>query len=103
MTNQGQRVEPNEHSLATTEEKQSIENGSTESIRNPQSAIRNRMLRLLLPAIICLVFLVLILYAAKQHPYGTYTVETDFYQYYAPDAGRLAQGEFPQDTYRGPG
>jgi hypothetical protein len=58
---------------------------------------------LLLPAFICLVFLSLTLYAAKQHPYGTYTVETDFYQYYAPDAERLAQGEFPQDTYRGPG
>jgi 4-amino-4-deoxy-L-arabinose transferase-like glycosyltransferase len=49
------------------------------------------------------VFLLVILYAAKQHPYGTYTVETDFYQYYAPDSERLARGEFPQDTYRGPG
>lgn len=103
MTNQGQRIEPIEQAIAAPEEKQSIEAGSTESIRNLQSAIRNRRLRLLLPALICLVFLVLILYAAKQHPYGTYTVETDFYQYYAPDAGRLAQGEFPQDTYRGPG
>jgi hypothetical protein len=59
--------------------------------------------RLLLPASLSVVFLLVILYAAKQHPYGTYTVETDFYQYYAPDSERLAQGQFPQDTYRGPG
>jgi hypothetical protein len=103
MANQGQSVEQIEQPINAIEEEQSVKTDLTESIRNPQSAIRNRIVRLLLPAVICLVFLVLILFAAKQHPYGTYTVETDFYQYYAPDAGRLAQGEFPEDTYRGPG
>jgi len=33
-------------------------------------------------------------FAARLHPYGTYTAETDFYQYYAPDSERLAQGVF---------
>jgi 4-amino-4-deoxy-L-arabinose transferase-like glycosyltransferase len=59
--------------------------------------------RLLLPLLLAFIFLLIILYLARLHPYGTYTVETDFYQYYAPDSERLAQGEFPQDTYRGPG
>jgi 4-amino-4-deoxy-L-arabinose transferase-like glycosyltransferase len=59
--------------------------------------------RLLLPLLLAFIFLLVILYLARLHPYGTYTVETDFYQYYAPDSERLAQGEFPQDTYRGPG
>jgi hypothetical protein len=108
MTNQGQSVEQIEQSINAIEEEQSVKTDSTEAIRNPSqrtalTASSNRIVRLLLPAVICLVFLVLILYAAKQHPYGTYTVETDFYQYYAPDAGRLVQGKFPEDTYRGPG
>ncbi len=60
-------------------------------------------IRFIIPALICAAFLAFALYTAQQHPYGTYTVETDFYQYYAPDSERLAQGEFPQDTYRGPG
>ena len=41
--------------------------------------------------------------AARQHPFGTYTTETDFYHYYAPDAERLASGQFPANTFQGPG
>lgn len=59
--------------------------------------------KLLLPLVISLVFFAVMFYAARLHPYGTYTAETDFYQYYAPDAERLMRGEFPTDTYRGPG
>ncbi len=41
--------------------------------------------------------------AARQHPFGTYATETDFYHYYAPDAERLASGQFPANTFQGPG
>ncbi|HEY6402492.1 MAG TPA: glycosyltransferase family 39 protein, partial [Blastocatellia bacterium] len=43
------------------------------------------------------------IYIARQHPFGNYATETDFYHYYAPDAERLASGQFPQNTYQGPG
>jgi hypothetical protein len=50
--------------------------------------------------VVCL--LVLGYYAGK-HPFGTYTTETDFYHYFAPDAERLAVWEFPENPYQGPG
>ncbi len=64
----------------------------------PQSAIKK-----LLPYLISLMFFLVLVYAARQHPYGTYTTETDFYQFYAPDAEHLANGQFPENTYNGPG
>ncbi len=71
------------------------------------SEIRNspftyQRFRLLLPVCISLIFFVWLWQAARQHPYGTYATETDFYQLYAPDAERLAQGEFPENPYQGP-
>jgi 4-amino-4-deoxy-L-arabinose transferase-like glycosyltransferase len=68
---------------------------------NPQSAIRNP--QSILPLLICLAHFCLLAYLAKQHPFGTYSTETDFYHYYAPDAERLASGQFPTNTYQGPG
>lgn len=56
-----------------------------------------------LPYFITLIFFLIMVYAARQHPYGTYTTETDFYQFYAPDAEALSSGQFPQNTYNGPG
>lgn len=73
------------------------------STHTPPAAIKPRYQTYLPPLVITLAFLAVMLYAARLHPYGTYTAETDFYQYYAPDADRLMRGEFPQDTYRGPG
>ena len=63
-------------------------------------------LRLLLrwpPMLICLIHLFALVYLARQHPFGNYATETDFYHFYAPDAERLAAGQFPQNTYQGPG
>ncbi|MEW6131493.1 MAG: glycosyltransferase family 39 protein [Acidobacteriota bacterium] len=63
----------------------------------------HRTVRFSLPALICGLFLIVITFAANRHPYGTYTTETDFYQFYAPDAERLLNGQFPENTYNGPG
>src|SRR5262245_57728948 len=64
--------------------------------------ITNQKLRLLLPLCICFIFFVWLWQVARQHPYGTYATETDFYQLYAPDAERLLQDKFPENTYQGP-
>jgi len=57
----------------------------------------------ILPLLICLIHLLALIYIARQHPFGNYATETDFYHFYAPDAERLAAGQFPQNTYQGPG
>ena len=53
--------------------------------------------------LISLIHLLTLAYLARQHPFGNYATETDFYQLYAPDAERLASGQFPQNTFQGPG
>src|SRR5215813_9241391 len=53
--------------------------------------------------LICLIHLLALVYLARQHPFGNYATETDFYHFYAPDAERLASGQFPENTYQGPG
>src|SRR5262245_45129505 len=53
--------------------------------------------------LICLIHLIALVYLARRHPFGNYATETDFYHFYAPDAERLASGQFPQNTYQGPG
>jgi hypothetical protein len=72
---------------------------------NPQSAslqsVRNP--RFILPLLVCLIHLIALIHIARQHPFGSYATETDFYHFYAPDAERLAAGQFPQNTYQGPG
>ncbi|HEU0185081.1 MAG TPA: hypothetical protein VFS27_07185, partial [Blastocatellia bacterium] len=73
---------------------------------NPQSAIRNPQWgnpQSIIPLLICLAHFLALVYVARQHPFGKYATETDFYHYYAPDAERLAAGQFPQNTYQGPG
>ncbi len=44
-----------------------------------------------------------LIYLAWQHPFGNFATETDFYHFYAPDAERIAAGQFPNNTYQGPG
>ncbi|NOT58618.1 MAG: hypothetical protein HOP19_00155 [Acidobacteria bacterium] len=56
-----------------------------------------------LPLFLCLAHLSFLVMAARQHPFGTYATETDFYHYYAPDAERLAAGQFPANPFQGPG
>ncbi len=53
--------------------------------------------------LISMIQLFTLVYVATQHPFGNYATETDFYHFYAPDAERLASGQFPQNTYQGPG
>src|SRR5215831_5632250 len=53
--------------------------------------------------LISLIHLLTLVYLARQHPFGNYATETDFYQLYAPDAERLASRQFPQNTFQGPG
>jgi len=53
--------------------------------------------------LISLIHLLTLIYLARQHPFGNYATETDFYHLYAPDAERLASGQFPQNTFQGPG
>jgi 4-amino-4-deoxy-L-arabinose transferase-like glycosyltransferase len=72
-------------------------------IHNPDQGPAPVAIRKILPYLITLIFLLVAVYAAREHPYGTYTTETDFYQFYAPDAEHLANGQFPQNTYNGPG
>ncbi|MFN0088053.1 MAG: glycosyltransferase family 39 protein [Blastocatellia bacterium] len=55
------------------------------------------------PLLLCLLHFLVLASLARQHPFGTFATETDFYHYYAPDAERLAAGAFPQNTYQGPG
>src|SRR5262245_10267968 len=63
-----------------------------------------RLLLLAGPVVlICLIHLLTLIYLARRHPLGNYATETDFYQFYAPDAERLAAGQFPQNTFQGPG
>jgi hypothetical protein len=66
-----------------------------------QSSKRNS--QFILPLLICLIHLSALIYIARQHPFGNYATETDFYHFYAPDAERLAEWRFPQNTYQGPG
>lgn len=56
-----------------------------------------------LPFLLCAAHLMTLVFLARQHPYGNYATETDFYHYYAPDAERIAAGQFPQNTFQGPG
>jgi Dolichyl-phosphate-mannose-protein mannosyltransferase len=63
-----------------------------------------RSLLLAAPIIlISLIQLLTLVYLARRHPFGNYATETDFYHFYAPDAERLASGQFPQNTFQGPG
>ncbi len=65
------------------------------AIRNPKSAI--------VAALICLLYFVFLASFSRQHTIGTYATETDFYHLYAPDAARLAVGQFPTNEFQGPG
>lgn len=56
-----------------------------------------------LPLAVCVLHCLTLIYLARQHPFGTFATETDFYHFYAPDAERIAAGQFPQNTFQGPG
>jgi hypothetical protein len=77
-----------------------------QTTRSPQPAIRNgrgRNPRHILPILICLAHFISLVYLARQHPFGNFATETDFYHFYAPDAERLSTDQFPQNTFQGPG
>jgi 4-amino-4-deoxy-L-arabinose transferase-like glycosyltransferase len=57
----------------------------------------------IIAAAICLLYFAFLLYFSRQHPFGTYATETDFYHLYAPDAARIAAGQFPLNQFQGPG
>ncbi len=57
----------------------------------------------IIAAIICLLYFAFLVYFSRQHPFGTYATETDFYHLYAPDAARIAAGQFPLNQFQGPG
>jgi Dolichyl-phosphate-mannose-protein mannosyltransferase len=56
-----------------------------------------------LPVLFCLLHFSALVFFARQHSFGTYATETDFYHYYAPDAARIAAGQFPENKFQGPG
>src|SRR5215468_3876605 len=64
---------------------------------------QRRLLRMGPVILISLIHFFTLVYLARRHPFGNYATETDFYHFYAPDAERLAAGQFPQNTYQGPG
>ncbi len=57
----------------------------------------------IIAGLICLLYFAFLLYFSRQHPFGTYATETDFYHLYAPDAARIAAGQFPLNQFQGPG
>ncbi len=57
----------------------------------------------IMAAVICLLYFAFLVYFSRQHPFGTYATETDFYHLYAPDAARIAAGQFPLNSFQGPG
>src|SRR5262245_26836473 len=69
----------------------------------PRAPWRRLFLRAAPIILISLIHFLTLVYLARQHPFGNYATETDFYHFYAPDAERLATGQFPQNTYQGPG
>ncbi len=57
----------------------------------------------IIAGLICLLYFAFLIYFSSQHPFGTYATETDFYHLYAPDAARIAGGQFPLNQFQGPG
>src|SRR5262245_5113077 len=74
-----------------------------EAYAAPRAPWRRLLLRAAPIILISLIHLLTLAYLARQHPFGNYATETDFYHFYAPDAERLAARQFPQNTYQGPG
>src|SRR5438552_6804483 len=70
---------------------------------NPPALHARSATRRLLPAALCLLYLLTLAHLARFHPFGTYATETDFYHLFAPDASRLADWRFPENPYQGPG
>lgn len=68
----------------------------------PRASWRRSLLLMTPIILISLIHLLALIYLAKRHPFGNYATETDFYHLYAPDAERLASGQFPQNTFQGP-
>ncbi|HEX4945147.1 MAG TPA: glycosyltransferase family 39 protein [Blastocatellia bacterium] len=57
----------------------------------------------IIAGLICLLYFAFLVYFSRQHPFGTYATETDFYHLYAPDAVRIAAGQFPLNSFQAPG
>lgn len=50
--------------------------------------------------LVCILYVLALAYPARLHLVGAFS---DFYRWYAPDADRIAAGEFPQNTFNPPG
>ncbi len=74
-----------------------------EAFAAPRAPWRRSLLLMAPIVLISLIHFLALIYLARQHPFGNYATETDFYHLYAPDAERLASGQFPQNTFQGPG
>ena len=74
-----------------------------EAFAAPRAPWRRSLLLAAPIILISLIHLLTLIYLARRHPFGNYATETDFYHFYAPDAERLASGQFPQNTFQGPG
>lgn len=72
------------------------------SIRDIQSETRSVRWEHVFPIMVCLVYLVIALYVGRDYVVGSYD-NSDFYSMYAPDAKHIAHGEFPENTFNGPG
>src|SRR6185436_17737134 len=74
-----------------------------EAFAAPRAPWRRSLLLAAPIILISLIHLLTLIYLARRHPFGNYATGTDFYHFYAPDAERLASGQFPQNTFQGPG
>ncbi len=72
------------------------------NIRHTQNETRSVSWDHLFPITVCLVYLVMALYVGRDYVVGSYE-NSDFYSMYAPDAKRIAKGQFPENTFNGPG
>lgn len=59
-------------------------------------------LQQMVPWVACLAFLFITIYSGYPYEVGSYD-NSDFFSMYAPDAERIAKGNFPENTFNGPG
>jgi hypothetical protein len=55
-----------------------------------------------IPFLICLLHLAVLIYPARQHPFGNYATETDFYHLFGQTPHAFSRRD-AENTYQGPG
>jgi 4-amino-4-deoxy-L-arabinose transferase-like glycosyltransferase len=76
---------------------------TTQTTAKPQPQPATYIKPALLPVLISITSLAALYLISRAHLLGNYGTETDFYHLYAPDADRIAAGQFPENPYNGPG